>query len=181
VKNTKYRAERVFSSLYGAVKKLIPHGNHFIVRGYFPMYGNTMEIGYRLSIGYTTLNVKLWLYDWFSVIEFPRGEEFQWPILPGLPYLKAPSKALIVLEEDGDEWPAYIDIDRAYIAALKYITTGRYLAHQERTVKRCKDADFRYDLLDKNPPYAMIDTFSWRVEDVPSNIKDLAFKPLLVG
>jgi hypothetical protein len=180
VKNAKYRAERVFSSLYGAVKELIPQGNHYIVRGYFPMYGNTMEIGYKLAIGYTTLNVKLWLYDWFSVIEFPRREEFQWPILPGLPYLKAPNKTLIVLEEDGNEWPAYIDIDSAYIAALKYTTSARYRPFHERTVKRQDDTDFRYDLLDKNPPHDPIEMLSWRVEDIPGNIKDLAFKPLLV-
>ena len=180
MKGTKYRAERVFSSLYGAVKELIPQGNHYIVRGYFPMYGNTMEIGYKLAIGYITLNVKLRLYDWFSVVEFPRGEEFQWPILPGLPYLRAPNRALIVLEEDGNEWPAYIDIDNAYIAALKYATSGWYRAFHERTVQRHNDTDFKYDLLDKNPPHAMIDCFSWHVDDVPSNIKDLAFKPLVV-
>lgn len=180
MKDLKYRAERVFSSLYGAVKEIIPNGNHYIVRGYYPMYGNTEEIGYKLAIGYTTLNVSLRLYDWFAVIGFPRGEEFQWPILPGLPYLRAPNRSLIVLEEDSNEWPAFIDIDTAYIAALKYTTSGRYRVMDERTVKRVNDTDFKYDLLDKNPPHVMIEAFSWRVEDVPSNINELAFKPLLV-
>lgn len=180
MKDMRYRAERVFSSLYGAVKEIIPNGNHYIVRGYYPMYGNTEEIDYKLTLGYTTLDVSLRLYDWFAVIEFPRGVEFRWPILPGLPCLWAATRTLIVLEADGDEWPAFIDTDTAYIAAIKRVASGLYRAMDERTVKLINDTDFRYELLDKSPPHAMLYSFSSRVEHVPNNINDLAFKPLLV-
>lgn len=180
MKDLRYRAERVFSSLYGAVKEIIPNGNHYIVRGYCPLYGNTEDIRYKLAIGFTTLNVSLRLYDWFAAIEFPRGEEFQWPILPGLPYLRVPTRSLIVLESDGNEWPAFIDIDTAYIVALKYVRSGRYRAMDKRTVKQVNDIGFKYELLDKNPPHAMIHAFSRCVVDVPSNINELAFKPLSV-
>lgn len=181
MKDLKYRAEMVFSSLYGAVKKIIPNGNHYIVRGYYPVYGSTENINHSLVIGYTTLNVSLRLYDWFAVIEFLNEEVFRWPILPGLPYLKVPPRSLVVLEADSDEWPAFIDIDTAYIAALKYVGSGWYRAMDKRTVKRVDNASFRYELLDKNPPHAILCAFSsTRVENVPSNINELAFKPLLV-
>lgn len=180
MKDLRYRAEMVFSSLYGAVKEIIPNGNHYIVRGYYPMYGSTENIGHKLAIGYTTLNVSLRLYDWFAVIEFPRGEEFQWPILPGLPYLRVPTRSLIVLETDSNEWPAFVDTDTAYIVALKYSSPGRYGTMDKRMVKRVHNTDFKYELLDKNPPHATIYALAWRVEGVPSNINELAFKPLAV-
>lgn len=180
MKDLRYRAERVFSSLYGAVKEIIPNGNHYIVRGYYPMYGSTENIDYHLAIGYTTLNVSLRLYDWFAVIEFLNGEVFRWPILPGLPCLKVPTRSLVVLEADSDEWPVFIDIDTAYIAALKYTGSGLYRAMDERTVKRVDNTYFKYELLDKNPPHDLLHAFSGRVDGVPSNINELAFKPLLV-
>ncbi len=183
MKSAEYRAEMVFSSMYGAVKELIPQGNHYVVKGYLPLYGDTMNIGHKVNIGYITLKVNLWLYDWFSVIEFPRGGGigFQWPLIPGLPHLRVPSRALIVREEDGDEWPAYIDIDRAYIAALKYIGSGVHQVFHEKVIKlRGNNDAITYDLLDKNPPHNMIEPISWRLAERPTNIEALAFKPLEV-